>query len=59
MINTYVPYSNPYIGTSSYFTSYGDIGTGFLSSKSSIGIIGPSNNNQVNSVHTEYTSTKL
>ncbi len=61
MINTYVPYSNPYIGTSSYFSSYADIGAGVLSSKSSMGLVTPSNVQQIYSVNTEnnYTSPKI
>lgn len=43
MMNTYgVGYSNPYLGSSNYYSSYGDLGTGILSSKSSLGLTTPS-----------------
>ena len=44
MMNTYGAYSNGYLGTSSYYSSYGDIGAGMFSSKTSLGL--PTQNNQ-------------
>jgi hypothetical protein len=52
MMNSYgVGYSNPYLG-SSYYSGYGDIGSGILSSKTHLGL---SNTNvqQIYTVNTE------
>lgn len=53
MMNTYgVGYSNSYLGSSSYYPSYGDIGTGILSSKTHLGLSNP-NVQQIYTVNTE------
>jgi hypothetical protein len=52
MMNTYGVYSNPYIGTSSYHSSYPDIGGNILASKNNIGLPMSNNIHQVYTVHT-------
>lgn len=52
MINTYVPYSNGYLG-SSYYSSYSDIGAGMFSSKTSLGLPTTQNIQQIYTVNTE------